>query len=82
MTTANMARRGYPTSLDCVLDERRLELYYEGFRVLDLVRNQRNIDRRYPSRAVCEVISYTDPRIQYQIPIDETSVSGIPTNER
>ncbi|MBO4566918.1 MAG: RagB/SusD family nutrient uptake outer membrane protein [Bacteroidales bacterium] len=82
MTAGNMAARGYATALDAVLDERRLELYYEGFRVLDLVRNQRNIDRRFPSRAVCEVIPYTDPRIQYQIPVDETSVSGIPINER
>ena len=82
MTAANMARRGYSDVLDAVLDERRLELYYEGFRVLDLVRNKRNIDRRFPSRAVCEVISYTDPRIQYMIPVDETSVSGIPNNER
>jgi hypothetical protein len=82
MTAANMAGRGYPTVLDAVLDERRLELYYEGFRVLDLVRNQRNIDRRYPSRTVCEVVPYTSPLIQYQIPIDETSVSGIPINDR
>ena len=82
MTAANMAGRGYPTVLEAVLDERRLELYYEGFRVLDLVRNQRNIDRRYPSRTVCEVVPYTSPLIQYQIPIDETSVSGIPTNDR
>lgn len=82
MTSANLARRGYPTVLDAVLDERRLELFYEGFRVLDLVRNQRDIDRRFPSRAVYEVIPYTNPKIQYQIPIDETSVSGIPTNER
>lgn len=82
MTAANMAGRGYPTALDAVLDERRLELYYEGFRVLDLVRNQRDIDRRFPSRAVCEVIPYTSPKIQFQIPIDETSVSGIPTNDR
>lgn len=82
MTTANLAGRGYATSLDAVLDERRLELYYEGFRVLDLVRNQKDIDRRYPSRAVCEVIPYTNPKIQYQIPVDETSVSGIPSNDR
>ena len=82
MTAANMKGRGYPTVLDAVLDERRLELYYEGFRVMDLVRNQRDIDRRFPSRAVCEVIPYTNPKIQYQIPVDETSVSGIPINER
>lgn len=82
MSSANLARRGYKSSLDAVLDERRLELYYEGFRVLDLVRNKRDIDRRFPSRAECVVIPYTNPRIQYQIPVDETSVSGIPINER
>ena len=82
MTSANMAGRGYNSVLDAVLDERRLEFYYEGFRVMDLMRNQKDIDRRFPSRATCEVIRYNDPRIQYQIPIDETSVSGIPINER
>ena len=82
MTLTNMTARGYEDVLDAVLDERRMELYYEGFRVLDLVRNKRNIDRRFPSRAECEVISYDDPRIQYQIPIDETSITGIAKNER
>ena len=82
MTSANLQKRGYPTVLDAVLDERRLELYYEGFRITDLLRNKRDIDRRFPSRTVCEVIPYTDPRIQYQIPTSETSVSGIPGNER
>lgn len=80
MTTANIAGRGYPTALDCVLDERRMELFLEGFRVIDLVRNERNIDRRYPSRTKNEIIPYTDLRIQYQIPVDESSVSGIPIN--
>lgn len=82
MTTANMKGRGYATAVDCVLDERRLEFFYEGFRVIDLVRNGKDIDRRYPSRTLTEVISYTNPKIQYQIPVDETSVSGIPINER
>ena len=82
MTTSNMAARGYKNSVDAVLDERRLELYYEGFRVIDLIRNGKDIDRRYPSRTATEVISYNDPRIQFQIPIDETSVSGIPINVR
>lgn len=82
MTAANIAARGYATILDAVLDERRMEMYYEGFRLTDLVRNKKNIDRRYPSRAACEVISYDDPTIQYQIPIDETSVSGIAPNVR
>ncbi|MBO4605168.1 MAG: RagB/SusD family nutrient uptake outer membrane protein [Bacteroidales bacterium] len=82
MTTANIAGRGYPTALDAVLDERRMEFYYEGFRVMDLIRNKRDIDRRFPSRAVCEVIKYDDVRLQYQIPLDETNVTGIPNNER
>ena len=82
MTTANMAGRGYPTAVDAVLDERKMELFLEGFRVVDLVRNGKDIDRRFPSRTKCEVISHTDPRIQYQIPVDETAVSGIPINDR
>lgn len=82
MTSANLAKRGYPTALDCVLDERRMEFYYEGLRVQDLLRNKRDIDRRFPSFATAEVISYTNPYIQYQIPLDETQVSGILPNDR
>ena len=82
MSAGNMAARGYKNSVDCVLDERRMELFYEGFRVIDLVRNSKDIDRRYPSRTATEVIPYTSGKIQYQIPVDETSVSGIPINDR
>ncbi len=80
ITAGNMARRGYDDVLDAVLDERRLELYYEGFRITDLLRNGKDIDRRYPSRTVSEIIPYTSPKIQYQIPTSETSISGIPSN--
>ena len=80
ITAGNMARRGYANVLDAVLDERRLELYYEGFRITDLLRNGKDIDRRFPSRTVCEIIPYTSPKIQYQIPTSETSISGIPSN--
>ena len=82
MTAANIAGRGYADPVDMVLDERRLEFFYEGFRTIDLIRNKKNIDRRFPSRTKTEVIPYDSPKIQYQIPLDETSVSGIPTNER
>ena len=82
MTSANLADRGYPTVLDAVLDERRMELYYEGFRVQDLLRNKRDINRMYPSFATAEVVPYTFDRIQYQIPLDETQVSGIEPNIR
>lgn len=82
MTEANMAGRGYADPVDMVLDERRLEFFYEGFRTIDLVRNKKDIDRRFPSRTKTEVIPYNSPKVQYQIPLDETSVSGIPTNDR
>ena len=65
-----------------VLDERRMEFYLEGHRTMDLMRNKKDIDRRYPSKTKTEVIPYNSPKLQYQIPIDETSVSGIPINER
>ena len=37
--------KGYPTVLDIVLDERRLELAWEGHRSIDLYRNNRSMDR-------------------------------------
>lgn len=82
LTEPNLAPYGYPTALDAVLDERRMEFYYEGLRVLDLVRNQRDINREFLNFAKAEVIPYTSPKIQYQIPLDETQVSGILPNER
>lgn len=36
------------TVLDVVLDERRLELAYEGHRKFDVFRNRRTLNRRYP----------------------------------
>ncbi|MCM1178106.1 MAG: RagB/SusD family nutrient uptake outer membrane protein [Clostridium sp.] len=76
-TASNMAARGYDDVLDVVLDERRLELCFEGFRVLDLKRNRRDIDRRYAGRQMWEVVPYNDSRLLYQIPRAETNVSGI-----
>ena len=35
------------TLIDVVLEERRLELAFEGYRYYDLVRNKRAIDRTY-----------------------------------
>jgi len=72
---------GYTSALDVVLDERRLELAFEGFRTLDVYRNKRNLDRRYAGCHTYEVIDYTNPKILYPIPYDETSVSGIQQNE-
>ncbi len=74
-TTGNMAERGYNTVLDVVLDERRLELAYEGHRMFDLYRNNREMDRRFAGVQPWEVISPDNPKIQYPIPFDETSVN-------
>ena len=81
-TLANYKDRGYDTVLDVVLDERRLELCFEGFRVCDLQRNKKDIDRRYAGRQPWEVVKYDDLRLRYQIPKKEILVTGIPQNPR
>lgn len=81
-TLANYKERGYDTVLDVVLDERRLELCFEGFRVFDLQRNKKDIDRRYAGRQPWEVVKYDDLRLRYQIPKKEILVTGIPQNPR
>lgn len=83
--TGNLAARGYTGEdalLDLVLDERRMELCFEGHRMFDLIRNKRPIDRRYVGYHPWEIINYDDPRIALLIPIDEIAVSGIPQNKR
>ena len=81
MTQANMAERGYNDVLDVVLDERRMELAFEGVRTLDVYRNRRSLDRRYAGVHTWEVIDPDDPKILYPIPYDEVSVSGIQQNQ-
>ena len=71
---------GYTNVLDVVLDERRMELAWEGHRVFDVYRNKRNMDRRFAGVQAWEVIDYNDNRIQYPIPYGEYSVSHIPQN--
>ena len=79
---------GYKDILDVVLDERRLELCFEGHRAFDLYRNSKAIDRRFAGNQPWEVIEATDMsdqngldfRFPYCIPFEETSVSGIPGN--
>ncbi len=79
-TESNMQDAGYADALDVVLDERRLELCFEGHRAFDLFRNGLSMDRRFAGVQPWEVIDHTDNRIQYRIPYDEISVSGIPQN--
>jgi hypothetical protein len=75
MTAENMTPRGYATALDVVLDERRLELCYEGFRYKDVFRNKRALDRRFAGSHIWEVVEWNDLRIPHQISGDEMALS-------
>ena len=81
-TATNMTERGYSDVLDVVLDERRMELCFEGFRVMDIQRNKRDLDRRYAGRQKWEVVPYNDLRLRYLIPRVEVLTTGIPQNDR
>ncbi len=72
--------QGYTSVLDVVLDERRLELSFEGHRAFDVYRNNLSLDRRYSGVQTWEVVEPTDNRLQYFIPLDEITTSGIPQN--
>lgn len=61
------------TVLDLVLEERRLELAWEGHRKFDVFRNKRNMDRTYPGTHLAgnspiSVITPNDPFIVEFIP--------------
>ena len=77
-STGNM--HGYTDVLNVVLDERRMELAFEGHRYFDVYRNRQDMDRRYAGVQPWEIVKYTDNKIQYPIPYEETSVSGISQN--
>lgn len=82
MTQANMGARGYNDVLDVVLDERRLELCFEGFRPYDLYRNGRSINRKHAGLHTWEILTpeQLDQIYPYCIPQDEINVSGIEQN--
>jgi len=80
-TEGNIKDAGYDDVLSVVLDERRLELCYEGHRAIDIYRNKLKMDRRFSGVQPWEVVDYTDSRILYRIPYDEVSVSGIQQND-
>lgn len=82
MTMANINARGYKDALECVLDERRRELCYEGHRMFDVFRNKLPMDRRFVGCHDWEIIQPNDPRIALLLPLDEINSSGIPQNAR
>jgi hypothetical protein len=78
-TTANIATAG-KTILDVVLEERFLELAFEGHRIYDLFRNGRPMVRNYPgthsqnntpTTDIRQTVLPTDPRVVFFIPQTE-----------
>lgn len=66
--------------LDIVLEERRLELAYEGHRAMDLFRNKRNLDRSYEGIHLAQgestqTIPWDSPRNIFLIPQSETTLN-------
>lgn len=78
MFSGNM--HGYDNVLDIVLDERRMELAFEGHRMFDVYRNQQKMNRQFGGVQTWEMVDCNDPRTQYPIPYGEISVSGIQQN--
>lgn len=71
---------GYSSALDVVMDERRMELAFEGHRMFDVYRNKQDMNRQYPGVQSWTIVPYTEPHIQYPIPNSEWTVSGISQN--
>jgi hypothetical protein len=70
--TDNLAAHGFSTVLEAVLNERRLELAFEGHRRDDLMRNKIDLDRSYSSAqnvsGGADIYPYNGPRQIYYIP--------------
>jgi hypothetical protein len=82
------------TLLQTVLDERRLELAWEGQRIFDVYRNKLDLDRTYwgyhliglkesdvdyDQPAPVDIVSWTNPRTIYYIPENEIRINGLCT---
>ena len=81
-TSGDVATFGYDSVLDMVLDERRMELCFEGHRFFDVFRNRRPLDRRYVGYHTWEIIQPGDLRIALLISQDEINASNIEQNPR
>ena len=71
---------GYANVTDVVMDERRLELAFEGHRMFDVYRNKEGMNRMYPGLQSWKIVPIDEPHIQYPIPYAEWTVSGIEQN--
>ncbi len=72
ITTGNLASHGFASVLDAVLNERRLELAFEGHRRDDLLRNKIDLDRSFSSAqnvdGESDIYPFNGPRQIYYIP--------------
>ena len=82
LSSADLSKLGYKNTLELVLDERRMELCFEGHRFFDVFRNRLPLDRRYVGYHTWEIIQPGDLRIAVLIPQDEINSSGIAQNPR
>jgi len=73
--------QGYENVIDIVMDERRLELAWEGHRHFDMCRNKLPMDRRYAGAQPFKIVDTANElHIIYPIPNNEWTVSGIQQN--
>ena len=73
--------QGYDNVTDIVMDERRMELAWEGHRHFDMCRNKLSMDRRYAGAQPYKIVDPTkELHIIYPIPNNEWTVSGIQQN--
>lgn len=61
--------------INAILDERRLELAFEGFRLYDLLRYKRTI----PAHGTVAAIPYTDTRVIFPIPDQDVRLNPLLT---
>lgn len=71
--------QGASTVLEAVLQERWLELAYEGHRAIDLYRNKLDMNRIFPGVHPQEIVSWQSPRNIYYIPQDELFTNNLAT---
>jgi len=63
-------------NLDVILNERRKELMFEGFRFDDLMRNNRSIEKVDAKQGFDSAIPYGDNRLAFPIPDDEVNANS------
>lgn len=72
---------GYKNVEDVVMDERRMELAWEGHRHFDMCRNKLKMNRRFAGAQPYKIVDpATEQHIIFPIPNNEWTVSGIQQN--